>query len=136
MYKSWNVTVRNTLKIDRTTHRYLVQPFSEHLLHSMVMIKSRLVEFYKSQLNSQKFCIRFLLRLAADDLRTVLGRSLNRIAAELKLDVEEMNGKHVKSKLKYKALPDDEKWRVPLGLELMAVRDEKDFSSWIYKRRN
>ena len=92
----------------------------------MVMIKSRLVEFYRSQLDSPKFCIRFLMRLAVDDLRTVLGQSLSRIAAELKVKVKEINGKLVKSKLKYRVLPDGENWRVPLGLELMAVQDDRN----------
>ena len=115
------------LNIDRTTHRYLIEPFSNGLLHPMVMIKSRFVDFYKSQLNSPKFCIRFLMRLAADDLRTVLGRTLNRIAADVNVNVDDLNGKIVKMKMKYEQLPDGETWRVPLGLQLMAVRDGRDF---------
>ena len=123
LFRSWNVTVRNVLNLDRATHRYLIEPFSDGLLHPMVMIKSRLVDFYRSQLNSPKFCIRFLIQLAADDLRTCLGRTMHRISVEVGTKIDELSGRLVKSRLKYSSLPDTDTWRVPLGLELMEVRN-------------
>ena len=57
IYSSWNVTMRNVLNVDRTTHRYLIEPLS-NTLHPKIMLISRMIGFYKSQLESPKFCIR------------------------------------------------------------------------------
>ena len=89
----------------------------------MVMIKSRLIDFYRSQLNSPKFCVRFLVRLASDDLRTCLGRTLHRISAEVGVKIDELTGRLAKSRLEYSSPPESDTWRVPLGLELIEVRN-------------
>ena len=47
IYKSWNVTIRNILNLDRRTHRYLIEPMSR-CLHPKVMLMSRLASFHKS----------------------------------------------------------------------------------------
>ena len=67
--------MRNVLNVDRTTHRYLIEPLS-NTLHPKIMLISRMIGFYKSQLESPKFCIRYLANIAADDLTTALGRTL------------------------------------------------------------
>ena len=41
------------------------------------------------------------MRLAAEDLGTVLGRTLNHITADLNSNVDNLNGKIVTAKLKY-----------------------------------
>ena len=122
LYRSWNVTVRNTLDVDRTTHRYLIEPLSDGLLHPKVMLISRLVEFYRSQLESPKFCIRFLMRLTASDLRTKLGRTLCKVATELNVEVDQLDGKLVKNALQYSTSPDCEAWRIPIAVELLDLR--------------
>ena len=45
-------------------------------LHLKTMLMARLVNFYKSSLNSPKFTVRFLARLAEKDFRTTLGQTL------------------------------------------------------------
>ena len=101
----------------------MIELLTEGLLHPKIMLISRLVEFYRSQLESPKFCIRFLVRQVAYDLRTKLGRTLHRVASELNVNVEQLNGNLVKSKMKYAAVPVDESWRSPLALELMKIRN-------------
>ena len=43
LYKSWNVTMRNVLDIDRRTHRYLLHGLTE-LLHPKVFLASRFLQ--------------------------------------------------------------------------------------------
>ena len=44
IYRNWNVTIRNVLKVDQKTHRYmlLIEPLSQYL-YPKIMLLSRLV---------------------------------------------------------------------------------------------
>ena len=123
LFKSWNVTMRNVLGIDRRSHRYLLDGLTEQV-HPKVMLASRLVSFYKTQLRSPKFRLRFLIHLAENDKRTVLGSNLDRIANECECSIERLTSKIVKEKLKYVLVPEDQEWRVQLATELYAMRND------------
>ena len=123
LYRSWNVTVRNILNVDRKTHRFLIEAFSEGLLHPKIMIASRLAQFYKSQYDSPKFVMRFLVRLTEGDFRTKFGTIINRLATECNCSIGDLNGRVVKSRMKYREVPKEELWRVPLGKELIGTKN-------------
>ena len=117
--------MRNVLSVDRKTHRYLVESLSMQE-HPKVMLASRLVRFYRNQLVSPKFRVRFLVRLAVNDKRTVLGRSLDRIANECNHDLATLTPNVVKAKMKYASVPIGQEWRLPVAMELYSLRcDEK-----------
>ena len=61
IYTTWNVMIRNVFKLDRMTHRSLIEPLSGRH-HLKVMLLSRYVKFYRELLKSPKFTIRFLMR--------------------------------------------------------------------------
>ena len=123
LYKSWNVTMRNVLDVDRRTHRYFLHGLTEQV-HPKVMLASQLVSFYKAQLSSPKFRMRFLVHLAVNDKRTVLGSNLERIAGECGCGIEQLTSKVVKSRLGYVNVPNDQEWRVHLASELYDIRNE------------
>ena len=123
LYKSWNVTMRNVLDIDRRTHRYLLHGLTE-LLHPKVFLASRLVGFYKAQLASPKFRVRFLLNLAVTDKRSVIGSNLDRIANECGCEIDQLTPKIVKAKLRYATVPNDQEWRVQVANDLYAMRKD------------
>ena len=132
LFKSWNVTMRNVLAVDRQTHRYLVELLSNQQ-HPKVMLATRLVRFYRAQLDSPKFRVRFLVRLAENDMRTVLGRSLDSIAKECNHDVETLTPYLVKSKLRYAAVPIGQEWKLPLVTELYSLKcNEKSLPGFTY----
>ena len=56
------------------------------------------------------------------ELRTLLGKTLHRISTEVGEKVDDLDGRLIKRKLKYAVIPELDAWRVPLGLELMAVK--------------
>ena len=62
LFKSWNVAMGNVLHVDRRRHRYLLES-----LTGKAMLASRLVQFYRSQLNSPKFCMQFLMQVDSND---------------------------------------------------------------------
>ena len=115
--------MRYIFNIDRRSHRYLLEPLTEQM-HPKIMLASRLVTFYRNQLNSSKFRMRFLLRLAADDKRTVLGRTLDKISQECNCSVELLTSRVVKNQLKYAKAPSDEEWRIDVARELYAARKD------------
>ena len=82
LYKSFNVTMRHVLKIDRCTHRYMIEPLSD-CLHLKTVLAARYATFHQSLVNSKKLTVRFLARLAEDDQWTVLGRTLGGAAKNL-----------------------------------------------------
>ena len=125
IYRSWNVTMRNTLNVDRTTHRYLIEPLSDSL-HPKIMLISRMIGFYKSQLVSPKLSIRFLVNVAANDMTTALGRTLHYAVQECGIkdnDFQRLTPALIKKKMKYMEAPTDVQWRVDLACELRRLRD-------------
>ena len=117
LYRAWNVAVRLAWNVPNTTHRYLIEPLSE-TLHPKVMLSSRYVSFVKSLSSSPKYVIRVLASLCIGDLRTVLGRTLQRLAAECKCDISSLSPVIIKKHVKYFSLPRQEEWRVPILREL------------------
>ena len=103
LYTSYNVAIRNILKVDRCTHRYLIEAMSE-IPHLKSMLCSRFVTFHQSLRKSPKFPVRFLSKLVESDLRTVHGKNLAGIASKCDLNEESPNllrTKLVKEKLIY-----------------------------------
>ena len=122
LFTSWNVLIRNVLNLDRKTHRFLIEPLSGHL-HLRTMLMARLVSFHKGLINSPKFTIRFLARLAEKDHRTVLGNTLEYLADKCKLsEVHDLSPHIVKKRLKFELIPPGLDWQVSLAQELMSIR--------------
>ena len=105
LFTSWNVAVRNALKLDRKTHRYLVAPLSG-CAHLKNMLLSRFMRFHKSLTNSPKFSVRFLARLMENDKRTTFGKTLEMLKAECGVEsVNDLHPKTVKDKVLYASSP-------------------------------
>ena len=122
--RGWNVAIRNIFSLDRRTHGYFVEPLT-NCLHPKVMLISRLVGFYQSQLSSPKFCIRYLIKLAERDLQTSLGRTLHYVADRCNVVLDELTPSLVKRKLQYMEVPENEKWRVGFANELIKLRNSE-----------
>ena len=69
--------------------------------------------------------MRLLARLFEKDGRTVMGRTLNSLCRECKLeDIEHLTANLVKKKSEYFRAPDNEQWRLRLVPELLQLRSE------------
>ena len=96
VYTSYNVAIRNALKIDRRTHRNLIEPLSD-IPHLKTLFASRFLRFHNSLRSSSKFPVRFLARLHENDLRTVHGRNIDEILRQC--NIESRSPTEVKPKL-------------------------------------
>ena len=85
LYRSFNVAVRQIFKVDRCTHRYLIESLS-NCLHLKTAITSKFVTFYQKLVSSAKMPVRFLAKICQRDLRTVLGRTLAKILVDVKVN--------------------------------------------------
>ena len=99
--------------VPNTIHRYLIEPLSD-TLHPKVMLSSRYVSFVKSLVSSTKYVIMVLASLCKGDLCTVLGRMLQRLAAECKCDISSLSPVIIKKNIKYFSLPRQEEWGVQI----------------------
>ena len=127
IYRGWNVAIRNALKLHRRTHRYLVEPLSD-CLHPKVMLISRLIGFYRAQLKSPKFCIRYLMKMAESDLRTSIGSTLHYVAVKCDItndDYEKLTPALVKRKLQYAELPVNQQWRTTFAHEIKMIQNDE-----------
>ena len=117
LYASFNVAIRNVFKVDRCTHRYMIEPLSE-MPHLKTMLASKFISFHDSLVNSKKFSVRFLARISESDLRTV---------SELcGIKIEKLTPKIVKANLRYKNVEADDKWRIDMTKELLDLRDKDE----------
>ena len=125
LFKSYNVAIRNALKVDRCTHRYLLEPLSKEL-HLKTMLCSHFVAFHNSLLSCPKFPVRFLARLSEGDLRTVHGRNIYEIGQLCNSELELLKPKLVKKNVKYSEILRGEAWRIGLCNELLLIRDDEE----------
>ena len=124
MYNSWNVTIRRALNLDRRTHRFLIEPLSQHS-HLKTILMSRYIKFHKSLINSRKFTVRFLARLFEKDQRTVLGSTLNYLTKQCHLkssELDKLSSQSLKGSMKFQTIPPDRKWVCSLATELLSTR--------------
>ena len=127
LFNAWSVAVRNVMKVDRKTHRHLIESLSGYP-HIKTVLYARYVKFYQSMINSPKFSIRFLARLFEKDKRSVLGKTLRHT-----LDVCNLNSRNidhltpslVKRKMEYVRTPAGHEWVADMAQELINVRDSK-----------
>ena len=125
LYNTWNVTVRRILNVDRKTHRYLIEPLSQHS-HVKTLLMSRYIRFYRGLLNSQKFTVRFLARLVERDHRTVMGTTLGYIAKQCAVkstELDRLSPHGVKRCMTFESIPPDQIWVPQLAKELLSTRD-------------
>ena len=126
IYKSWNVTMRNVFNLPWCTHRYWIETVSSSP-HPKTFLSARLVKFGESLTSSKKTSIRYMSSLCVDDRRTLLGRTLAKIANECGMLASILTPNEVKRSLQYFPVPDDHLWRVPILLELLETRSDHLF---------
>ena len=90
------------------------------------MLLSRMVGFFKKQLDSQKFCIRFLIKICENDQWTNIGKTLDHVMKQCNVRKADLNGlttSMIKRKMQYMPVSDDEKWCVLMLKDLLSTRN-------------
>ena len=120
IYSTWNVTVRNVFNLPRTAHRYLIEGVSESV-HPKTMLCSRFVSFMEAVSKGTKGSVRYLANLVRNDRRTLVGRTLTRIAEDCDTQRAVLSTSSVKNLVYWKPLVENE-WRIPMLRELVKVQ--------------
>ena len=123
IFSTWNVTMRHIFKLPRTTHRYFIEAVSG-TMHPKTMLCTRLVKFLETVLTCSKGSVRYLASLVKDDNRTLMGRTISRIAYDCNVARISLVSSTVRT-MPYFTPPVGEDWRIPLLTELLDVRDRK-----------
>ena len=122
LFKSWNVLIRQTYRVDRCTHKSLIENISD-TPHLKTQLCCRFVKFALKILGSSKFSTRFLSNLLKDDNRTVFGRNLVKILKSCEKNVDEITSKDVRDKMRYWIISDEELWRQDICKEILSLKE-------------
>ena len=71
---TWNIAIREMFNLDRTTHRYLIEPISE-MTHIKWSLIKRFVNFVRTIKLSPKRQLKNLLMVSKRDARSTTGRN-------------------------------------------------------------
>ena len=113
------------LRIDRKSHRYLIEPLSEtpHLRRSLLLGFN---SFVKKLENSAKKAVRNVFDIVKDDCRSITGSNIRNITLECREDPNRPFSKiNIKKKVFFQS-PEDATWQILLIKELLRVRDRED----------
>ena len=124
MFNSWNIAIRILFDLPRETHRYFIEPISINVPHIKTVLCTRFVQFVTSLLNCHKLCIRLLVDLSKDDLRSVLCKNLESIAQDCNVQSRNLNKFCVKQNMIYKKILLDQEWKLPILHELLKIKDD------------
>ena len=64
-----------------------------------------------------------LAKLYEKDLRTVYGNNLSKIAKLCENEIDELSSINVKNTIRYRNLPKEEEWRLPILSEMLFARE-------------
>ena len=110
LYNSWSTSIRKMFRLDRKTHRYLIEPISQ-MEHLKCAILKRFISFTQKLATSPKAAVRELYSLLGKDCISTIGANHRRIMLECSPDANtELTLKDVETK-GFEATPIDQKWR-------------------------
>ena len=89
----------------------------------MTMLASRLVKFKQTLYSSNKLMVGLMVRIAAEDRRTVMGRTLARLKSEL--NGMELTCSNIRKNLKYFPVPENEVWRLGFLDDLLVANPKE-----------
>ena len=121
MESVWNKSVKLMMDLPLSTHRRLIEPLSDSLHISKILVK-RFLGFLSQIEKSGKFIAKQLLNVVKFDVRSTTGFNLRKIMlCGQKTNVEKVNIRNVRD-FKYHPLTEEERWKVGLVKELNNVK--------------
>ena len=120
--KSWNVAQRILMGLPRNSHRYFIEPLSDtqHIRNSLFR---RYIKFINSIKTSEKAVLRAMLLTVKQDCRSTTGMNLRNLMKTMgRSTVDELQPNDAE-KLTYKAIPEEDEWKVACAKELIEVKN-------------
>ena len=66
-----------------------------------------------------------LAKMYERDLRTVYGNNLKKISNICDIDIDKLSPQIVKNHVRYRNLPENEAWRIPILTEMLFARENR-----------
>ena len=123
VYNTWNVSIRNMLRLDKKTHRYLIEPLSnmKHLKRTFLESFNTFTEKLRS---SRKESVRSVFDVISRDCRSTTGSNTRNIRLECECNSDRpLPGIDIE-KICLFSSPPEANWKIPLIKELIGMRDE------------
>ena len=130
VYNTWNNSIRNMFRLDRTTHRYLIESVSRSQDIKISLLK-RFMNFTNKLMCSRKTAAKNLFKIIRHDCRSTTGRNLRKIMHYCgNIQISEITSKEISEK-SYHHTPVPEIWRLDLVKELLEIRNDNcDLHVW------
>ena len=119
---TWSVSIRKMLRVDRRTHRYLIEPLSG-MKHLKRMILGSFLAFTKKLATSSKYAVRNVFAMMQNDCRSVTGSNIRNIMLNCTEDKHRPFSNVGIEKVELYPCPADATWKIPLIKELIEMRD-------------
>ena len=97
IYNTWNSSIRNMFRLDRTTHRYLIEPVSR-TPHIKISLLKRFMNFTNKLMCSRKTVAKNLFKIIRHDCRRTTGRNLRKI---IRHDCRRTTGRNLRKTMHY-----------------------------------
>ena len=117
---SWNIAVRKVYDLPVRTHRYLVEPISDHEHLAKTLIR-RFISFISQIENSSKCVVKQLFNLVKSDARSITGGNIRKIKL-LTGKSNLLDAKYALKDIPFAPVPKNEDWRISIIKELSDVK--------------
>ena len=136
IFNAWNVSIRRMLRVDRKTHRFLIEPLSG-IQHMKRSILKAFISFVNKLQHSPKDVVRDVFHLIKEDCRSTTGSNIRNINRDCAVDQVHPFAEVNIEKKDFFPAPADSAWKVPLILELINMRDgESNVTGWTKEEMN
>ena len=98
VFNTWSVSIRKLFRLDRRTHRYLIEPVSG-LKHIKISIMKRLLKFADTLSSTGKEAVKNVFNTVARDCRSTMGKNVRLIQLTCEsshLSIEEIGKKTIR----------------------------------------
>jgi hypothetical protein len=122
LVNTWSTSVRKMFRLNRRSHRYLIEPISgmQHIKQALIQ---RSIGFMKRLSSSRKGVLRNAFGIFRNDCRTTTGSNIRNIMLESKTYQFEQLSMNDLRLVKFHPAPPEEQWRIPVIKDLLDIRD-------------
>ena len=120
MFNTWSTWMRKMYRLDRRSHRYLLEPISE-MEHLKCAVVKRFLSFTEKLVNAPKEAVRNIYNVLGSDCRSTTGANKRRISLEY--DADPVKRPSHSDIAVFMTTPEGEERRSGIVKELIQIRD-------------
>ena len=129
--KTWNISQRLMLGLDRKTHRFFIEPLSgtQHIIFNLY---NRFVTFTQKLSQSKKGSLRNLFNAVKDDCRSTTGYNFRKLMLRFNVSRPEEVNPTVINRAIYNEVPTGDEWKLKMAKELIDVRCKENILPYFH----